>query len=64
MKSQKPIQTRFLGLLAGFFVGSKKSLSTLKNPKNDDFQSNTQKIGVRFTEKIRDRFRGRWIKIH
>lgn len=39
----------------------------LKNPdlntlKKADFKTSTQGMGVRFTEKIRDIFRKKWIK--
>jgi hypothetical protein len=63
MKSEKPILSRFLGLLAGLFVGTKRPLAVSKSQKSDLFRTSTQKIGVRFSEKIRSVFRGRWIKI-
>jgi hypothetical protein len=35
---------------------------TSKDLKKMDFSTSTQKIGVSFTDKIRDIFRGRWVK--
>lgn len=29
-----------------------------------EFKTSTRKMGVRFTEKIRDTWRRRWLKIH
>jgi hypothetical protein len=63
MKSNKSILTRFLGLLAGLFVGTKKPLTVSKSQKIDPFRTSTQKIGVRFSDKIRSAFRRRWLKI-
>jgi hypothetical protein len=63
MKANKPISNRVLGFLAGLCVGSKKPLAVSKSPKTDLFRTSTQKIGVRFSEKIRSAFRCRWIKI-
>jgi hypothetical protein len=58
VKTQKG---KTLGLLAGLL-----SLFS-RRPKPDnlskhDLGSNTQKIGLSFTEKIRDNFRSRWLK--
>ncbi len=63
MKYNKSIPSRFLGFLAGLFVGTKKPLAVSKSQKTDPFQTSTQKIGVRFSDKIRDIFRNRWIKL-
>ncbi len=35
---------------------------TPQDLQEKDFKTSTQKLGLRFTEKIRDIFRGRWIK--
>jgi hypothetical protein len=45
------------------FISSlfKKKLKS-KNLKEIDFSSSTQKMGVRFTDRIRDIFRHRWVK--
>lgn len=31
--------------------------------KRTDFPTSTQRLGIRFTEKIRDAFRGKWLKV-
>jgi hypothetical protein len=42
------------------------SLLKLKTRSDDlkkmEFSTSTQKLGVRFTDRIRDIFRGRWVK--
>jgi hypothetical protein len=45
------------------FISSlfKKKLKS-KNLKEIDFSTSTQKLGVRFTDRIRDIFRHKWIK--
>ena len=56
----------FLGFLAGWVL----SLfgKSPRNPVDDDFKradfkTSTQHLGIRFSEKIRDVFRFRWLKI-
>jgi hypothetical protein len=57
----------FLGWLAGLLL-SLRGKSTLKTGPEDfkkaDFKTSTQHLGVRFTERIRDVFRFRWLKKH
>jgi hypothetical protein len=55
---------RLLGAIAGLFIGAKKPVADSESDKMDLFKSSTQRIGVRFSEKIRSVFRKRWIKIH
>jgi len=31
--------------------------------KRADFPTSTQRLGIRFTEKIRDAFRGKWLRV-
>jgi len=56
----------FLGLLAGWllslFCKSPRKL-VADDLKRVDFKTSTQHLGVRFSEKIRDVFRFRWLKI-
>lgn len=33
-----------------------------KDLRSADFSTSTQRKGIRFTESLRDRFRGRWIR--
>jgi len=55
---------KFLGSLAGRILAlfGKKPKPETKDVKKIDFETSTQKMGVRFTEKIRNVFRFRWIK--
>ncbi|MHC4154605.1 MAG: hypothetical protein ACYST6_06745 [Planctomycetota bacterium] len=57
----------FLGLLAGWVL-SVFSRSPAQPGKADlqraDFKTSTQRLGVRFTERIRGVFRFRWLKAH
>lgn len=63
MKRRNPFKKSFLGIAAGFFIGTKKPSSSSQKARIDLFQTSTQRIGVRFTEKIRSIFRKKWIKI-
>jgi hypothetical protein len=49
------------GLLAQLLV-RRKSRVGRDDLKRHDFRWSTQRIGVHFAERIRDRFRFRWIK--
>lgn len=64
MTRTNPAKKRFLGAIAGLFIGVKKPAADSESDKMDHFKSSTQRIGVRFSEKIRSVFRKRWIKIH
>lgn len=64
MTPSNSAKKRFLGTIAGLFIGAKKPAADAESDKMDHFKSSTQRIGVRFSEKIRSVFRKRWIKIH
>lgn len=53
-----------LGSIAGAIINlfSKKSKNPPHHLKKSDFPASTQKMGLRFDEKIRDRFRNKWLK--
>jgi len=54
----------FLGLLAGIFLslfGKSRTKPTVEDLKRAEFKTSTQLLGVRFTEKVRDVFRFRWL---
>jgi hypothetical protein len=54
-----------LGFIAGIFgaaFGPRVAKPTPKDLKNADFPTSTQRMGVRFTDRIRDVFRFKWIK--
>jgi hypothetical protein len=55
----------FLGLLvAGLLLlfGKSPARPTEKDLKRAEFKTSTQRLGIRFTERIREVFRFRWIK--
>jgi len=55
----------FLGWLAGVimsFVGKSVHRPTGEDLKRAEFKTSTQRLGIRFTEKIRDVFRFRWLR--
>jgi hypothetical protein len=54
-----------LGFLAGALsavFGAKSAKPTAEDLKQVDFGTSTQRLGVRFTERIRDVFRFKWLK--
>jgi len=58
------MKKRILGSIAGrvlLLFGRKEKVSD-KEALNSDFKTSTQKMGVRFNEKIRDVFRHRWLR--
>jgi len=53
----------FLGFLAGLLsVFGKAGKVRTRDMQRADFRSSTQRMGVRFTEKIREVFRFRWLR--
>jgi hypothetical protein len=56
----------FLGLLAGWILslfGKSPRKPEADDLKRADFRTSTQHLGIRFSEKIRDVFRFKWLKI-
>lgn len=51
----------FLGFMAGLFSKS-PTKPTIDDLKKADFKTAADDMGIRFTEKIRDVFRFRWIR--
>jgi hypothetical protein len=54
-----------LGFLAGILAtvfGTKTAKPSVEDLKRAEFGTSTQKIGVRFTEHIRNVFRFEWLK--
>jgi hypothetical protein len=53
-----------LGLVAGWILGLFGKLPKIgvKDLRQMEFRTSTQRIGVRFAERIRSIFRGRWLK--
>ncbi|MFC1794078.1 hypothetical protein ACFL3Q_10890 [Planctomycetota bacterium] len=61
-----PKISSFLGLLAGWVLslfGKSPPKPVSDDLRRADFKTSTQHLGVRFSEKIRDVFRFRWLKI-
>jgi len=55
----------FLGFIAAILsVFGKKLKPTAEDFQKLEFKTSTQQMGVRFTEKIRNVFRFKWIKKH
>lgn len=55
----------FLGLLSGGLLavfGKSPAKPTVDDLKRAEFKTSTQRLGVRFTERIRNTFRFRWLK--
>ncbi len=58
-------KSSFLGQLAGIFaaiLGTKTAKPTTEDLKDAEFSTSTQRLGVRFTKRIRDVFRFKWLK--
>ena len=54
-----------MGLLAGGMLslfGKSPAKPTTADLHKAEFKTSTQRLGLRFTEKIRNAFRGKWIK--
>lgn len=54
-----------LGFIAAILsVFGRKPKPTAEDFQKLEFKTSTQRMGIRFTEKIRNTFRFRWIKKH
>ena len=56
----------FLGFIAGWVLslfGKSSRKPVADDFKRADFKTSTQHLGIRFSDKIRDVFRFRWLKI-
>jgi len=55
----------FLGSFAGLFLsifGRSPVKPTCEDLKRVEFKTSTQRLGIRFSERIRDVFRFKWLK--
>jgi len=52
----------FIAAALATVFGGKPAKPTTRDLKQKEFSTSTQRLGVRFTEKIRDVFRFKWIK--
>jgi hypothetical protein len=60
-----PRKSARLGSLAGWVLGwfdSKKLTPKIKDVKSLDFSANTQKMGLRFPDSLREFFRFHWLR--
>ncbi len=57
-------KNKVFGFIAGLLtsMAGKKSKIAAEDFKKMEFSANTQRFGVRFTERIRDVFRFKWLK--
>lgn len=64
MNPQTDKSPRRLGLIAGFIMRlfGKPHKKSDQQIAKEEFKTSTSKIGVSFTEKIRNTFRFRWLK--
>jgi hypothetical protein len=56
----------FFGLVAGglsWLFDRRRGKATLEDLRRADFATSTQRLGIRFGERIRDVFRFRWLRI-
>jgi len=63
--SARAKMSSFLGSLAGLFLllfGKSSIKPTAEDWQRAEFKSSTQRLGIRFNERIRDIFRFRWLK--
>jgi len=64
MRPEQKKNSSMLGMIAGvastlFGKSPNKSIDDIKRA---DFKTSSQRVGVRFTDKIRNVFRNRWLK--
>jgi hypothetical protein len=61
-----PVQTKRHTLLgfaaAALSIFARRRKPTTQDLKDADFKTSTQRSGIRFTERVRDVFRFRWIR--
>lgn len=64
MNSQTDKSPRRLGLIAGFIMRlfSKPHKKSDEQIAKEEFKTSTTRMGLTFTEKIRNTFRFRWLK--
>lgn len=63
--SVRPKTNSFLGSLIGLFLsvfGRRPSRPAADDFRRMEFKTSTQHLGVRFTEKIRNVFRFKWLR--
>lgn len=61
-RTRKAARLGLLGSLYARLFGGRLPTVTSRDLKRQDFPVSTQRMGVRFTERIRDTFRFRWLR--
>ena len=62
-KRPRPKQSRFAAILLSI-LPKKKLKPTQEDLQRMEFKTSTKRMGISFTEKIRNNFRNRWLKKH
>jgi hypothetical protein len=67
VRNMRPRKKRnaFIGWLAGVlssWFGGQRTKPTQDDLRRVDFNASTQRLGIRFSKKIRDVFRFKWLK--
>jgi len=64
MRPEQKKVSSVLGLIAGVAstLFGKSPKTSVDDVKRTDFKTSSQRVGVRFTDKIRNVFRNRWLK--
>lgn len=64
--AERPVsKARWLGFVGGllpYLFRTSRPEITSADLRRQDYPTSTQRLGVRFTERIRRAFRGRWIR--
>ncbi len=55
---------RFAGIILTVFGGGRRGKNDQRDPKRLEFGTSTQRIGIRFSEKMRNIYRHLWLKKH
>ncbi|MCK4998442.1 MAG: hypothetical protein KAS23_02865 [Anaerohalosphaera sp.] len=65
-KTARDTANKKTGAIAGFFltVFGRPPKRTDQQAHKKDFKTSTRRMGIRFTDKLRDTFRKKWIKKH
>lgn len=64
MSWAKRVRKSLIGLAAGLLAGRRGTRKPLtpQDLQRHHFRASTQRMGVRFTESLRDAFRARWLR--
>lgn len=54
---------RVFGAVAAM-AGLRRAKASVEDVARHQWRDSTQRMGLRFTERVRDAWRGRWLKLH